>query len=93
MKKVTWFVMNGCPYCRQSLKALKELKEGNEAYRAVEVEQINESEDPELADQYDYYYVPAMFIGKEKLYEAHPGESYEECRDNVKKVLDAALED
>lgn len=93
MKKVTWFVMTGCPYCRQSLKALEELKKSNDAYRDVVVEQINETVEPEIADKYDYYYVPSMFIGDEKLYESHPGETYDECKANVKKVLDAAIAD
>ena len=32
-----------------------------------------------------------MFIGKEKLYEAHLGERYEECREHVRQTLEAAL--
>ncbi len=32
-----------------------------------------------------------MFIGEEKLYEAKPREKYDDCKDNVRRVLDAAL--
>ena len=52
---------------------------------------IEESEDPVTADAYDYYYVPTMFIGDEKLYEAHRGETYEECKENVRRVFEAEL--
>ena len=32
-----------------------------------------------------------MFVNEEKIYEAHIGEKYDEARENVKKVMDAAL--
>ena len=38
-----------------------------------------------------YFRVPTMFVDDVKLYEAHPGESYEECRENVRRVLEEAL--
>ena len=38
------------------------------------------------AVKYSYF-----FFGKEKQYEAHPGETYEECKKNVERVLRAAL--
>ena len=38
-----------------------------------------------------YYYVPSMFIGTEKLYEAQPGQSYDEIKSHVKAALDAAM--
>ena len=91
MKELTLFVLRGCPYCRQAEKALEELYGENEAYRAVPIHRIWENEDPETCEQYDYYYVPTVFQGQQKLYEAHPGESFEECRDHVRQCLDAAM--
>ncbi|MBR1757237.1 MAG: glutaredoxin [Lachnospiraceae bacterium] len=91
MKKITHFYMAGCPYCRQGERALAELFSENPAYQAIEFDKIDETLRPDIADQYDYYHVPTMFIGDEKLYEAHPGESYEECKENIRRVLDAAL--
>ncbi len=32
-----------------------------------------------------------MFIGTEKLYEAQPGQSYDDIKAHVKAALDAAL--
>jgi glutaredoxin len=90
MKKVTFFYVRGCPYCRQAREVRKELIGENPAYAEIPFEEIDEGKERALADQYDYYYTPAMFLGKEKLYEAHPGESRQECRENMRKVLEQA---
>ena len=34
---------------------------------------------------------PAYAAGKEKIYEAHPGDDYDTIKAHVKKALDAAL--
>ncbi len=47
---------------------------------------------PELAEQYDYWATPAMFVAEAKVYESHIGEKFEEAKENVKKVLEKALE-
>ena len=91
MKKVTFFYLEACPYCKNARRAMDELKAGDARYRAIEMDWVEESERPEVAERYDYYSVPTMFIGSEKLYEAHKGEEYEECKANVKRVFEAAL--
>ncbi|HUM82268.1 MAG TPA: thioredoxin domain-containing protein [Lachnospiraceae bacterium] len=91
MQKVTFFYLPGCPYCRQANLALDELVKENPEYGKVEFERIDESRNAEKAAAYDYYNVPAMFIGNEKIYEAHPGESAKEARANVENVLKKAL--
>ena len=40
-----------------------------EQYKTIEVELIEESEQPELADQYDYYYVPTFYLDGQKVHE------------------------
>lgn len=90
-KKVLAFYLNGCPYCKQAREALKELTEGNEKYSSVEFEWVEENEHPEISERFDYYSVPSMFVDGKKIYEAHRGEKYDECKENVKKVLEAAL--
>ena len=91
MKKVTCFYIETCPYCKQAKKALAELIDQNPAYGNVEIDWIEENEHPDIADQYDYYACPSMFIGREKLYESHLFETYEECRNKVASVLDRAM--
>lgn len=90
-KGLTIFHMTGCPYCRKARQALDELREENPAYRGVSIEWIEENEQPEVADRYDYYSVPSIFRGTEKLYEARPTDPYEFIKENVKRALDAAL--
>ena len=91
MKKITMFYLDDCGYCAKARQALDELYAENPAYRQVELEKIEESRQPELAEQYDYYAVPSFFDGTEKLFEAHLFMSYEAIRDEVRKVLDYAL--
>ena len=91
MQTVTFFYIEGCPYCAQARKAREELIAEHADYAKVLFDEIDERKKPDIADQYDYWATPSMFIGKEKLYEAHKGESYEECRQHVKEVLDRAL--
>lgn len=91
MQKITFFLMDLCPYCSQALKAIDEWKSENELYKLVKFEKIETTRNPERVAGYDFYYVPAMFAGTEKLYEAHPGETYPDCKEKVRAVLDAAL--
>lgn len=92
MKKVTYFHLATCPYCKQADRAIEELIAEHPEYAAVEFERINEYEHPEIADQYDYQCNPCMFIGKEKIYESHLFEKADECRMHVEEVLKRALE-
>ena len=90
MKKITMLKIEGCPYCAAAFKAIDEVKKN---YPATELEVIDENFQPKLAEKFtDYYYVPTMYVDGKKIYEAHPGESYDECLANVKKVFEAAIE-
>ena len=92
MKKITLFYLTNCPYCHDARRALAELSEENPAYAAISVGWIEESQQAELASQYDYYYVPSIFAGDKKLYEAKPSENYTSIKKNVKEALDAVLQ-
>lgn len=92
MKKVLYFHLDTCPYCQQADRVLAQLVEEHPEYADVEFEKVDEYENPEIAEQYDYYANPCMFIGHEKLYEGHIGEKEEETREKVENVLKRALE-
>ena len=92
MKKILAFRLNGCPYCAQAMKAVKELTAENEKYAAAAIEWVEENEHPEISAKYDYYHVPTFFVDGVKVYEARRGENYEECRENVRRVLEKAAE-
>ena len=89
-KKITYFYMNGCPYCRNANIAIDELIQENPEYGDIEIERIDEQNPPAGLTGYDYYYVPSMFISKEKIYEAQPGQQYEEIKEHVREVLERA---
>ena len=91
MKPITMFYLENCGYCAKARRALDELYAENPDYKEVSLTMIEESREPALADTYDYYAVPSFFDGKTKLFEAHLFMSYEDIRDEVKKVLDYAL--
>ena len=92
MKKITLFYLADCPYCHDARRALAELSAENPAYAEISVDWIEESRQAELANQYDYYYVPSIFAGDRKLYEVNPSENYASIKKNVKEALDAALQ-
>lgn len=79
------FILENCPHCKRALNWMKELQEENEAYKRIEIEIIDEAKHPEIADTYDYYYVPAYFIGSTKV---HEGVVFKE---KIKKIFDDAL--
>lgn len=89
-KKITFFYMNGCPYCRNANIAIEELIQENPEYADIEIERIDEQNPPAGISGYDYYYVPSMFIGKEKIYEAQPGQQYDEIKEHVREVFERA---
>lgn len=87
MKEFMIFYLENCPYCRKAKDALKDLKNENPAYEKVNIKWIEETRSPELADSYDYYRVPSIFYGDEKLYECDPRDDYDEIRRQVEKTL------
>lgn len=91
MKTIKLFFLTNCPYCHSARKALTELTGEKPAYREIEVDWIEESRQPDLAGQFDYYYVPSIFTGDKKLYEADPSEDYASIKENIRAALDAVL--
>ena len=91
MKKLTVFYLEDCPYCVTARQALAELRAEEPAFAAAEVEWIEESRQPELADRYDYYRVPSVFLGEEKLYEASPLHGHDTIKKHLRDALDRAI--
>ena len=91
MRVLTMFYLDDCGSCAKARRALEKLYAENPEYREIPIHMIEESREPELADQYDYYAVPSFFDGTKKLFEAHLFMSYENIRDEIRRVLDYAL--
>ncbi len=68
MKSVKLFYLENCPHCRKTKRDLDELL-SDSRFSAVKIEWIEESKNTELADQYDYYYVPCFYVNETKVKE------------------------
>ncbi len=90
MKKLKIFYLKNCPYCRKAIDAVNELKTENPEYDKIETEWIEETVCPDIANSYDYYRVPSIFCGEEKLYECSPGDDYVEIKRQMENALNAA---
>ena len=90
MAKLTIFYLTNCPYCRNAQKAVQELQAEDAAYAALALDWIEESQQPDVANAYDYYYVPSVFAGQEKLYECSPSEDYAAIKANLRAAFDRA---
>ena len=69
MQELTYFYLNGCPHCRDADRWLQEICAEEPALAAVPIRRVEERENAPLADQYDYWYVPCLYLGQEKLIE------------------------
>ena len=85
MKKLMIFYQERCPFCKRAFSYIEELKKENSEYNKIAIETIEETEQPEYADTFDYYYVPTFYIDNKKIHEG--GIKKEE----VKEILDKAL--
>ena len=86
MKKIKLFYQERCPICIRAFKYINELKEENNEYKKIELERIDELIHPDIADKFDYYYVPTFYLNGEKVHEGGIK------KDEVKAILDKALE-
>lgn len=80
------FYLERCPHCIKARKYMEELKNEYPEFQALELEMIEEQQQAELANQYDYYYVPTFFYGNEKLFEGSM------TKEDVRNVFEKALE-
>lgn len=86
MTRVKLFYLKNCPFCKKAMRYIEELKAEHAELAAVEIEMIEESERPDVADKFDYYYVPTFYVDGVK---EHEGGIYPE---EVERILRKALE-
>lgn len=87
MKEITYFYLAGCPHCKRADQLIADLIRENPEFAQISIKKIEESENPTLADSYDYYYVPCLWIGDEKLHEGAA------TKEQIHRVLLAASAD
>ena len=84
MKKITYFYLQSCPYCKRAEKFLQELL-AQPRYSEVTVEMVEESRQRDYARQFDYYYVPCFYVDGVKIHEGAAD------KNDIIKVLESAL--
>lgn len=87
MKPILMFTMASCPYCRRAHKLMEELLVQHPAYKDIPIEIIDEVEQPDVANTYDYYYVPTYYVGGIKMFEGAPS------REDIVRVYATATEE
>ena len=86
MKDITVLITDWCLHCKRAINWIDEVKQENPKYKEIKVEIIDEEKTPEIAKQYDYYYVPTYFVGKRKAFEGGT------TKEIVRKVFEEASE-
>ena len=86
MKTITFFMFDGCPHCKRAQELIDAIVASHPDYARIPITKIDERLQPEIADRYDYYYVPTFFVGGEKLHEGVPS------REAIERVFARALE-
>ena len=82
-----FFMLQTCPHCKNAVRWMEELRAESESYAHIAVQTINEREQPDVAKQYDYYYVPTFFLGDTKLHEGVAS------KEKIREVFDRYLID
>ena len=91
MKKIVCFHLDDCPYCHKAKQAFKELRAENQSWNEVPIEWVEESrEQPSELKNFNYYYVPTVYVGNDKIYEANPADDYSAIKSNIRKALELA---
>ena len=85
MKKITMFYLPTCPHCAKAFELVNELQAEHPELADLQIETIDEKAQSELANTYDYYYVPTYYVEDEKLHEGVPS------KEKIEAVLRAAL--
>jgi thiol-disulfide isomerase/thioredoxin len=85
MKEVKMFMFDGCPHCRRAKEMIAEIFAENPEYAKVPFTVIDENKNPEIANKYDYYYVPTFYSGDVKMMEGVP------TKEAIEKVFAKAL--
>jgi thiol-disulfide isomerase/thioredoxin len=86
MKPIKLFYQTHCPFCKRAMQYIEELKQEHPEFQSIEIEKIEENEEPEIAEKFDYYYVPTFYIDGKKVHEG--GIFKNEVEDLLKKALE-----
>lgn len=87
MKTILMFTMASCPYCKRAVRYMEELMKETPKYKDIPLKVIDENLEPDIADTYDYYYVPTYYVDEKKVHEGAAS------KEDVKRVFEMAEEE
>lgn len=88
MKEILMFVQERCPHCRRAFKWHEALiQKQHPEWAEVSIRVVDEEKEKELADAYDYYYVPTYFVDGVKIQEGPV------TQPDVERVFEAAMDE
>jgi len=87
MKSIKLFILRSCPFCIQALDWQEKILNENPQYKEIPIEIIDENEEYELAESYDYFYVPSYYIDEVKVHEGVA------TREKIELVFEKAFSD
>jgi thiol-disulfide isomerase/thioredoxin len=85
MKEVKMFMFEGCPHCQRAEEMITEIFAEHPEYARIPFTVIDERKNPEIAEEYNYYYVPTFYTGDVKMMEGVP------TKEAIEKVFAKAL--
>jgi thioredoxin 1 len=71
VKEIKLFMFDGCPHCKLAIDIMHKIIAENPQYKNIKITMIDEHKQPDIADKYDYYYVPTFYVGETKIHEGH----------------------
>lgn len=71
MKEIKMFMFDGCPHCKLAIECVQKLINVHPEYKQIKFTTIDEHKQPDIADRYDYYYVPTFYVDEAKIHEGH----------------------
>ncbi len=78
------FTMASCPYCRVAHRWMDQLLESHPEFKDIQMEIIDEVQHPDIANDYDYWFVPTYYVGDHKVHEGAASKKI------IKKVFEQA---
>ncbi len=79
--------MASCPYCKKAARFMEELMKEKPKFKDIPLEIIDETLEPEVANSYDYYFVPTYYVDNEKVHEGVAS------KEDIKNVFERAEEE
>lgn len=86
-KTIRIFEYPGSPYCYQVRRILSEIISEHPEYSYIRFIRVDEVKNETMASAYNYKETPAIFQGKEKLYETDSSRSAAEIRIQLENML------